>query len=342
MRCSIIILIALSLACSKKEDSAPAQPEQAAETEAPLAAEGSEPAADPTELTAEELPPELQGETPPLGAPPTVKVLDQGEEPRQALRLKVKPGLEQKVSIDVGFTIDAVIMFLRVGSPNYVVQYGLKSRAEKVEPDATASVAFAIDNATMLSALSEKQGKLLNPELPKMRTVTGRYSLDPRGTITNIEFDDIAGANRVTADMADNLRWSILQVGPVFPEEPVGEGAKWTVHRGIQQGGIHVNQLSTMEVVKLEGTRVELKLAIDQSAAPQTFRNPGTETPLELVALRGVGAGDVAWELTEVMPRATNIQAATRKGMIQRDPKNPNKKGDVVVLADRTASISEK
>ena len=76
MRWSIIILMSLtSLACSKKEAPAPAEPEQAAETETPPSAEGSEQTADTTEETPE-LPEELTGETPAVGAPPVVKVLE--------------------------------------------------------------------------------------------------------------------------------------------------------------------------------------------------------------------------------------------------------------------------
>ena len=349
MRWSIIILMSLSLACSKKEAPAAPEPEQAAETETPPSAEGSEETADPAEETPE-LPEELKGETPAIGAPPVVKVLEQGKEPRQALRWNVKPGFEQKVSADVGFAIDAVVAVLRFGLPKYVMSYDLTMQAKKVESDGTVRVAFTVDKAsTNWKAVGKEQRAPLKTALRATRKVTGNYTLGPRGRMTDIETSIPPGAKRMSHEMVDNLRWALIQMTPAFPEEPLGQGAKWTVHQGIEQGGIHINQLTTMEIVKVEGSRVELATNVQQSAAPQPFKNPGTGATLSLsivngvARLNGVASGSLTWDLTELAPRAVNIEADVIKG-VRYDPHDGSTKQavEVAVKTDRTVEVTEK
>jgi len=335
MRWSIIILMSLSLACSKKEAPTPAEPEQAAQTETPPSDEGAEPTADP----AEELPEELKGDTPPVGAPPVVKVLDPGKEPRQPLRWTIKPGFEQRLSVDVGYAVDAVIAILRFGSPTYVVSYDLTMRATKVEDDGTVRVAFKVEEATTDTVGAPERVKQLENALTAMRAVTGSYVLAPRGHVTTIQ---IKTPNResIGPEMIDNFRWTLAQLTPVFPEQPVGQGAKWTVHAGIEQGGAQVNQLTTTEIVKLDGSSVELALAVQQTAAPQSFRNPATRQTGKLTTLQGSATGSHRWDLNEISPDAVNLDASAVKGL-QRGGGTKEPVG-IIVKTDRTIRVIEK
>jgi hypothetical protein len=351
MRWSIIILMSLtstSLACSKKEAPAPAEPEQAAETETPPSAEGSEQTPDPAEETPE-LPEELKGETPAVGAPPVVKVLEQGKEPRQALRWNVKPGFEQKMSADVSFAVNAVIAVIAFGSPKYVLTYELTMRAKKVEDDGSVRVTFKVDEArsTNWDKVDEEQQAPLKTALRGAGETTGSYTLSPRGRTTNVEINVPPGAGRMSVEMVDSLRWALALMTPLLPGEPLGQGAKWTLHQGIEQGGIQVNQLTTLEIVKLEGSRVELSMNVQQTAAPQVFKNPGTAATLSLSILGekasfgGLAIGSLTWNLTELAPRAVNIESEVIKGVTYRP--SPDKKAvSVAVKTDRAVKVIEK
>jgi len=339
MRWSIIILMSLSLACSKKEPAAPAESEQAADTETPAAATPAKPVV--------ELAKELEGETPAAGAPPVLNVLERGQEPRQALRWNIKPGFEQKVSVKVGFSIDAIVAVLRVGDAEYVVSCELTMRAKKVEDDGTVRVAFAVDQANTRKGTlwDNPRGNRLKLALATTRKVTGSYRLGPRGAISDFKMNVPSDANRSGHDMADNLRLALIQMTPTFPKEPLGQGAQWTVHESVNQGGIRVNQLTTMEIVKTEGTRVELAVNVQQSSAPQPFQNPGTALTLALLSSNGMASGSLGWDLTELAPHAANIEASVTK-IIRQDPKDPTdpkqKPVEMIVKADRSARITEK
>jgi|GEM_PF-3331267 len=354
MRWSIITVLSLSLAglaglaCSKKEPPAPADTEQAAETEPAPAGGISEPAADSAEVPipkgAAELPEPLKTPAPPVTAPPVIEVLEQGQEPRQALRWNIKPGFEQKLSANVGYTLDAVVVFLRVGEPIYVVSYDLTLRAEKVEDDGRARIAFTVDGANIdMKTVGEKRVSRLKTALTSMRKVTGSYTLGPSGRITGFKMNLPSDARRTSHDMADTLRWALLHMTPTFPEEPLGKGAKWTVHEGIEQAGIHVNQLTTWKVEKLEGTRVELTMEDQQSAAKQSFQDPGLPLTKKLTLLSGTANGPLSWDLTELAPRSADLGAGILKAAEQPRTDDPKQRPlEVLMKVHRALQINKK
>jgi hypothetical protein len=129
---------------------------------------------------------------------------------------------------------------------------------------------------------------------------------------------------------------------PTFPEQPLGQGAKWTVHEGIEQGGMHVNQLTTMEIVKLEGNRVELVVEAQQSAAKQSFQEPGLPITKRLTLLSGAANGPLSWNLTELAPRAADLGAGILKA-VEQPRKDPSQRPvEAIIKAHRALKITEK
>ncbi|MFW2387836.1 MAG: hypothetical protein ACN4G0_05845 [Polyangiales bacterium] len=344
MRWSILVMMLLSLACSKKE-AAPAEPEQAAETEPAPSPDGAEPkpgeiaapmTAQLRPLDSPELPRQLQSPAPPVDAPPVVTLIEPGDEPRQTLRWDVKPGVEHEVSFAVGFTIDALVVVMRVGEPIYLVNYDLTLRSGKVERDGSVHVEFEVDDVTVNEkTIGDKRLGRIKKALSSAKKISGSYKLGPRGHMTELEMNVPKDATRTGHDMADNLRWALLQMTPALPQEPVGKGARWKVHEGLQQGGIHVNQLSTIEVVKVEGSRVELATQAQQTAAPQAFNNPGIAIVNQLKLLGAEADGSLDWDLTQLAPRAADLSSNVLKSVDQptKDPKNPTI--EVIVKASR-------
>ena len=269
-----------------------------------------------------------------------IKVLELGKEPRQPLRANIKPGFEQRLSVDVGHAVDAVVAIMRFGSPNYVVSYDLTMRAKKVEDDGTVRVAFAIDEANTDPIGSPERVEQLKTVLATMRKVTGSYVLGARGHVTDIEMKVSNNEDAmISPEIADNLRWTLVQMIPAFPEQPVGQGAKWTVHAGIEQGGAQVNQLTTTEIVKLDQSGVELALAVQQTATPQRFRNPSTQQMLNLTTLNGSITGSLRWGFNELAPRAANLDASTIKGL--QHGSADSKPVGIIVKTDRIIRVIE-
>jgi len=345
MRFSILLLLSLSLACSKKDAAPPADPEQAANTESTPTAEGAGGKdLDPGDLGAEmpPLPEDLEGDTPAANAPPVVKMLEAGEAPRKSLRWQIKPGFKQKVTADIGFAVDAIVSLLRLGSPNIVVSVELAMRATEVKGDGSARVGFEVAKADINWRQISKQKRIerLKAALVALRKVTGSYTLGSRGQVTDLEVSLPADATRDTHDMVDNLRWALAQMIPVFPEEPVGPGAKWTVQQGVMQTGALVHQLKTLELVKTQSDRLELTMTVRQTAATQAFQNPGTALPLKLTKLNGKANGSLTWDLAELAPRAARIESVVVKAVVQ-EATDPRETVASAVKLDRTLAIKQ-
>ena len=269
-----------------------------------------------------------------VGAPPAVKLLESGAEPRQALRWNVKPGFEQKVSANIGFAVQTVLAVLTTDSPKTVLSYDLNMKAAKVKGDGTIRVTFKGEVWNTNRKAADRVERVGEPT-----KLTGSYELDPLGRITHVEIKAPSGATAASDFKVDTLEWALLLLTPAFPNEPVGRGAKWTVHEGVEQGGIHANQLRTIEVVRVEGNRVELDMNVRQAAAPQPFKNPGTGAMLQLGTASGVASGSLTWDLTELAPRVADIDSHMVKGARYGAGQ---KSADLVIRTNRTIELTAK
>ena len=330
MRGSIIALLSLisfAFACSREapKDAAEVPPKEAAVPETPPADAGG-PAEPASNAALEEvvLPPELEKETPAVAAPPTVHVLDQGSEPRQMLSWKLEPGLEERFTLESGMDNVVLVTVVRMAAPSRTTQYEIRIASKAIEADGALRVVFGID--TLRSAYihgNPKQNEHLEKAETALRGVSGSFSLTAQGVVKDFQVELPANAPRGAKDISDNLTWAFTRMFPVLPQVPVGQGAKWTVHRGIGQGGVHVNELSTFEVTKLEGARVELGVAVEQAAAPQEYRPPGTDADIKLAAFWGKGDGSIAVDLTKLVPYAATGTAEITKNASKRAAREP-------------------
>jgi hypothetical protein len=338
MRCLIIVLMSLALACSTKETPAATEATSAEVTQTE-AAEAASP------FNQAKLPMELRGPAPPLGEPPSVKVLEPDGNPSHQLRGFVKPVFEQTLALTVRFRIYAnsgggvVVSF---AAPWRSTTYKIKLKAEAVEPSGALRVALAIDELSSEygEGTNATQDERLQKAVTDLRGLRGSYTIDARGWIENVELDVPADAIREAHDMVDNVKWALYQMTPSFPEERVDEGAKWTAQRGVMQRGVTVNQLSTIEIIQLQGAEVNVKTDLRQAAHAQTFEMPGHPAPIELGELVAEGTGDAWWDLTRLAPRTARVSSTVHQHY--RVPQGPDEKVSMIETTMRSATIPAK
>ena len=97
-----------------------------------------------------------------------------------------------------------------------------------------------------------------------------------------------------------------------------------------------------MEIVKLEGNRVELVMEAQQSAAKQSFQEPGLPITKRLTLLSGAANGPLSWNLTELAPRAADLGAGILKA-VEQPRKDPSQRPvEAIIKAHRALKITEK
>jgi len=356
MRFAVIFIAIAALACTKKAESPPSEAEPSAVAGAPAAPEATEAdtegaatkGADARKLgeamaagiagANEDLPEELQGQTPAVGEPATIKLLEPGEEPRKTLRFEVAPSFAQKIRIDVGTGTQAVVAMLAVRSAEHVVSFDVSMQSGKPEKGGLTRITFAVDDAQIdrRSMGDAKTAEARNQALGSARKLKGSYALSPVGHVADFRIDVPEKASKHALDMADNLRLAILQLTPALPEQPVGNGAKWTAHKAIEQGGLLVNQLSTFELVSRDDGTAELSVSVRQSAKVQALESQGTKYDLKTFA--GTASGRLTWRATQLVPSAAAFDSEVIKGL--RYTKDARAVG-VAVKTDRTVDVGK-
>ena len=318
MRWSIILVAAVSLAgCKQKPDSTPQEaPPKAATETAPDAERSAEaPEAPPAEAEAE----------PAAPAPPTLELVRPGKKPRRALRWSPAPGQKERLTMRVDTELDAVLAILNAKTAPRSMRFELTVQSRQPVHEEARLFAFTVDEARLLGAdkLPEKPRKALEEAAATLRGLEGRYSVDALGTVEEVVLNLPSEASRDLWSIAWDLEWALRQLALPLPEEPIGTGATWTIGRGVKHGAIQVTEVSTLKVTKLKKKLVTLRTEVEQTASPQTFRNPGTSMDVKLTEYSAEGAGRITWDPARLLPRSAKITLTDTRHLFYKVERQP-------------------
>jgi len=311
MRRSIILLIAISLA-GCEEESVPI-PQDA-------------PAVAATD-TADE------------SATPTIQILGRGKEPRRALRWSPAPGLKERLKIRVDTELDARLVVLNTKQAPRSVTFELTVRTNEAVGEATAAVSFSVDEARAhhTASVPPKARKAREEAVAAMRGFEGSYRVDSIGAVQEVLMSLPADASREVWGVAGDLKWALQQLGVPLPEEAIGAGAEWTVEHGVEQDGVDAREVSTLAITQLGKRLITIKKNVQQSAAPQTFRNPGSSTDAELSSLSGEGTGEIKRDLTRALPHSARMTSTVTERMTYPFE---GKRVEATMVTRRTLSVA--
>ena len=98
----------------------------------------------------------------------------------------------------------------------------------------------------------------------------------------------------------------------VFPSEPLGQGAKWTVSNRVDDGGMSLLQDVTYTVTSKQNKTVTLAVSVDRRPATQFL----TGTDLKILDVSTESSGQITVDLTHPLPQrgSVNLTTTTRYG----------------------------
>jgi hypothetical protein len=145
---------------------------------------------------------------------------------------------------------------------------------------------------------------LVRKALGDTRGMNGGGELTPRGVALSAEIRLPASTNPQLDSVMESVRQQMSQMSVPLPEEPVGEGATWSATTQSSAGGLRVTNRYRYTLTKIEGTRIEMRFDLAQSAEPQELKSPSIPagTTIRLVRFSGSGAGTLTIDLTGVVP----------------------------------------
>lgn len=243
-----------------------------------------------------------------------VHLLTEGAEPRRVYRYDTSAGRSERFVIDVETLAAATATSGEAALAGMHVQFEVSQGPTETlatgglrTPIAIESIGFNVPGRAMqadeLARLSTQFSPLLG--------IRGTVDLDDRGRTIAANFQPVEGLDPALRVMLGNLRTSLVSVP--LPEQPIGVGARWEVHRTVDLEGLAVDQTVTYTLTGEQDEVVHLQVVLRQSAPPRDFDN-GSVSAYESTAL-----GDVMLDLRRLVPYSqvemtTRMRARVRSG----------------------------
>jgi len=223
-----------------------------------------------------------------------VLVIDQGAEPREALRYNVAHGTTTTSTMEyalarlattessAALSVTPGVRLRIVSGPTLEGKRG-STRFDVRIVKAEAIVPEGTDPALKLD---------LDKSVAVLNNVGGWVEIDDRGIIQRSELNSSAKNSDLPARlllMIINARTSLARV--VLPAQPVGIGARWEASKELQLYGFKVSQSDTYTMTERVGDEIKLNVQIQQTAPQQTvtFEDEGVELTLDALSMNATG-----------------------------------------------------
>ena len=223
-----------------------------------------------------------------------VLVIDQGAEPREALRYNVAHGTTTTSTMDYALarlatTEHAAELSVTPGVRLHVIS-GPTLEGKR------GSTRFDVRIVKAEAIVPEGTDPGLKLDLDKgvavLNNVGGWVEIDDRGIIQRSELNSSAKNPDLPARlllMIINARTSLARV--VLPAQPVGVGARWEAAKELILYGFKIRQSDTYTMTERVGDEIKLNVQIQQTAPQQTvtFEEDGVELTLEALSMNATG-----------------------------------------------------
>lgn len=223
-----------------------------------------------------------------------IRLLDAGGGERTPVRFRYAKGMKQALILESTLASDSAP---RVAPTTTTTELTLE--VTDVATDGSATIDGVTGGMTMSGGLAGAPAGLAT-----LRTRT-HLRMSPRGEIleSEVEMDtaDVEPALRsaLTAIKA-SVKESMGQLGVVWPEEPLGPGARWAFRRKMATGVADADLNVETTLVARDGDRLTLSSRMKVSMGAQDVRAPGSGRPLRLKSLTGQGTMDQTSRLTSL------------------------------------------
>ena len=256
--------------------------------------------------------------------PPTVTVLSPGKRPHHLLRWRFEEGVQRTLTT----TIDSNVTLAVEGQAGPASQSPplintMEIHVDKVTPEGDALFSFAVTHAAIAdtSALNPDAAADIGRVLDSMVGVQGSYRCTARGLVSDLRLDIPSDASPMLRQVLEDMRQALAQIAAPLPERSVGRGAKWRVETEVQLDRVRAVQRSTFRVISARPPIVNVDVAVEQSANPQTMVAPGIPEPQwpELRSLRSTGRGKARWNLEQLGAVRAQMSAKLIMELTARD-----------------------
>lgn len=232
-----------------------------------------------------------------------VTVLDPGSEPRIELRLQIEPGQSETMVITQVQEIKQVIGGQAgpdLGAIGMVIEQDMMSSTAGGD---LLTITSLIKSATVEEETNPLVATQLQTALDGLVGATSQSTVDTRGRVLATELGGLDTLDPTTSATMEELL-SSSQFAHPLPGEPVGVGATWQIVQMLPAGGLEVEQITTYEILAIDGSVVELALSTEQLVDEGQKLEAGGSSATVL-QWEGISSGSITYDLTSMVPAST-------------------------------------
>jgi hypothetical protein len=247
-----------------------------------------------------------------------VKLLDPGAEPHKALRLHVKAGDKQTViiSVKVNMSMD---MPGAPGAGNAAPNIPALSLPADVSVqsvaangDITYQMVFEEPGVAEETNTIPQVAQAMKTALAGFKGLTTTAVISDRGVSKKVDIKMPPDANPQVRQTVDQMKENMMSMGSLFPEEPIGTGAKWQVKMPVKSSGMTVEQTTDYQLASIDGDHLSTTFTQTQSAANQKMQNPSMgATQMNVLQMTNSMTGNIASDLSKLMPLQATMDGHT-------------------------------
>lgn len=234
---------------------------------------------------------------------PAVRVVDPGTGDRQELRYSLSDDIQQAATLTVtqGFAQTAP---------------GQDSAPE--DNTMTLPLTATIDDEQRHYELGKPSGSVseLQSDIETAEGFIVTVPADSQGRAVESDFAAPTKASETARASVERALLLVLQTPVIFPDEPVGVGAKWTVENRVD-GGTPVLQKLTYTLAGRDGDKLDLDVAVEQTPSQQALdfgADEGAATPGQLKVQSTktqVQLGTLSVDLSQPLPTSGALDYVT-------------------------------
>ncbi len=239
--------------------------------------------------------------------PPRIALEDPGQEPRIALRHTPADGDQQTIEIVIDNEMSVARGSERNAEKPPVPRLRMQLRTSvAVSKAAPGSFELAVSVADTKLEPTDAAGKAvaqqLGPLLPMLRQIEESYLLTSTGLSRRLRTHRPPGTPPDVSQLWSTVSGAVGEMFLSFPQQLVGQGARWKVLTRRSDGGADLLRLSTYRIVTLDKTTVVLAVVFREVGAQPAEPNAAVPADILLQVIRATGSGTRDITLTRGQP----------------------------------------
>ncbi|HEY5928377.1 MAG TPA: DUF6263 family protein [Kofleriaceae bacterium] len=226
-------------------------------------------------------------------SPPDLQIVSAGNEPRVPLHYRAAKGTTQQLAIaidveigagDMGGAMPTIVMTLAIKVEDVLPTGAMRLRTTIVETAAVDRDETRVPTAA------------LSGPLELMKGIAFTTTMAPTGRLagTRIELGDKQLTGAAKSQLAA-LTTSFDHLMMTLPDEPVGVGAVWRNSKPLEQNGMKLTAVNSVQLVAITGDKLELAVDTEVHGDDQTVKQGDLSVDIKDVI--GTGGGKTTVDL---------------------------------------------